>query len=361
MTTPDANAAIDVIVNCHNYGRFLTEAVDSARRQEGVAVHVIVVDDGSTDETPRVVAALGDEVTAVRTENRGQAAALNTGFALSTAPLVMFLDADDALLPGALARAVVELTATPGAAKAQWAMALAGADLTPSGVVVPAAHVPMPSGDVRDAQRRYGFDLSWAATSGNLFPRATLKALLPIPERQFPIGADWYLQHLSPLLGPVVSLREPGTLRRVHGANAYEQSADAAIDLRHIRRSIVWTERTTAAMRAFSADRGDTAYKGPRAVSSAADRAISVRLDRHRHPIGGDGRLRVLRDGLQAAAGRDDCAPLMRLAFAGWFCAMTVVPRPLARTLARWWLFPEQRRALNRLLGRLHRRAGERP
>jgi len=352
-------AEIDVIINCHNYGRFLTDAVDSARLQQGVSVNVIVVDDGSTDETPEVVAALGDAIRSIRTENRGQGAALNTGFAISNAPLVMFLDADDALLPGALARAVAGLDGIPGAVKAQWAMVMTGADLTPSGAVVPAAHVPMPSGDVRAAERRYGFDLSWAATSGNLFPRSTLEALLPIPESHFPIGADWYLQHLSALLGPVVSLREPGTLRRVHGQNAYEQSADAAIDLRHIRRSIVWTERTTRAMRAFLAARGDHSYKGPRAVSSAADRTISLRLDRRRHPIAGDGRLRVLRDGLRAAVGRDDCAPVMRVAFAGWFCAMAVVPRPLARTLARWWLFPEQRRGLNRLLGRLHRHRPE--
>lgn len=351
-----AGAEIDVIVNCHNYGRFLPDAVRSAQRQDGVSVNVIVVDDGSTDETPQVLAALGEEITAIRTDNNGQAAALNTGFQASTAPLVMFLDADDALLPGALARAAAALADIPGAVKAQWAMVLTGADLTPSGAVVPAAHVPMPAGDVRDAERRYGFDLAWAATSGNLFPRATLEALLPIPAEQFPIGADWYLQHLSALLGPVVSLREPGTLRRVHGKNAYEQSADAVIDLRHIRHSVIWTERTTEAMRTFLAAQGEQGYMGPHAVSSAANRAISLRLDRDRHPLSGDGRLRVLRDGLHAAAGRDDCAPLLRLAFAGWFCAMTLAPRPLAATLARWWLFPEQRRGLNRLLRRLHRR-----
>jgi glycosyltransferase involved in cell wall biosynthesis len=94
-------ANITVVVACFNYGRFLPEAVASAR---GQGADVIVVDDGSTDAaTQGVLDRLAADVDVVRQENQGVCAARNAGLARARTPYVLALDADDRLAPGALA------------------------------------------------------------------------------------------------------------------------------------------------------------------------------------------------------------------------------------------------------------------
>ncbi len=103
-TSPAASAgapAASVVIICYNYGRFLAEAIESALGQTLGGVEVVVVDDGSTDDTP-AVAARFPSVRYVRQVNQGMAAARNTGIAASRGTYVAFLDADDRLLPDAV-------------------------------------------------------------------------------------------------------------------------------------------------------------------------------------------------------------------------------------------------------------------
>jgi glycosyltransferase involved in cell wall biosynthesis len=94
---------VTVVIPCFNYGRFVPEATDSLRRQEGGPPSILVVDDGSTDsETQAILAALPDDVHVLRQVNAGLAAARNAGFRSATTPLLVALDADDLLPPGAL-------------------------------------------------------------------------------------------------------------------------------------------------------------------------------------------------------------------------------------------------------------------
>lgn len=350
---------VDVIITSYNYARFLGAAIDSALGQTHPDVGVIVVDDGSTDSSPQVIAAYGDRITAILKENGGQASAFNAGFAAAQGELVVFLDSDDLLGAGAVARAVAALERQPDAAKIQWRMELAGADGEPTGTVVPPPHMPLPSGDMRAAELAHPFDIPWMATSGNAFPVATLARLLPMPEPDYRVNADWYLQHLTPLLGPIVSLPEIGALRRVHGDNAYEQAAADDLDLAHVRETIRAAAATATAIEAFADELRLPRAPGPLlSVSDIANRMISLRLDPARHPIPGDDRRGLLARGVRAARRREDVHPAMRAAFAAWFAAMAVAPRGASRQLGQWFLFPEQRGGLNRLLGHLHRGSG---
>ncbi len=99
---------VSVVVTCYNYGRFLAGAVESALNQTYRNLDIVVVDDGSTDDTPVVMQRFADNprVRYIRQENRGQAAAKNTGIRESNGPLVAFLDADDAWEPEKIARQV---------------------------------------------------------------------------------------------------------------------------------------------------------------------------------------------------------------------------------------------------------------
>jgi glycosyltransferase involved in cell wall biosynthesis len=90
---------VTVVITCFNYGRYLSEAVDSARAQ----ARVIVVDDGSTDAaTAEALDRLPEDVEVLRQENAGVAAARNAGLAQAQTPYVMCLDADDRIADGAI-------------------------------------------------------------------------------------------------------------------------------------------------------------------------------------------------------------------------------------------------------------------
>jgi glycosyltransferase involved in cell wall biosynthesis len=106
-------ATVSVVIPVFNMGRLLPEAVASVEAQELPGVEIIVVDDGSTDDTPEVIAALGDRVVAVRQANRGPAAARNAGIARASAELLAFLDADDLWPAGKLATQVGRLEREP--------------------------------------------------------------------------------------------------------------------------------------------------------------------------------------------------------------------------------------------------------
>lgn len=97
----EACPLISVIIPCYNHGSYLPEALASIRRQDYPALEIIVVDDGSTDDT-RAVARRYPEVAYLYQANQGPSAARNAGIARSTGQYLVFLDADDWLLPHAL-------------------------------------------------------------------------------------------------------------------------------------------------------------------------------------------------------------------------------------------------------------------
>lgn len=86
---------IAVVIPVYNYARFVGDAIRSAEAQSLRPAEIIVVDDGSTDDTPAVLAACGDRIRLVRQPNAGLSAARNKGLFLTDQPWVAFLDADD--------------------------------------------------------------------------------------------------------------------------------------------------------------------------------------------------------------------------------------------------------------------------
>ncbi len=348
MTAP---LSVDIVVTSHNYARFLPAAIDSALAQTHPSVCVLVVDDGSTDDSPAIIAGYGDRVHAIIKPNGGQASGFNAALADCRGDAVVFLDADDELEPEAAARAAGELGADPSLAKVQWRMSAIDAEGRRTGVTLPPVGLGLPQGDQRRAELAFAFDLTWMATSGNAFPRWALERILPMPEAPYRVNADWYLQHLTPLLGPVRSLDEPLSRRRFHGDNAYGSDA-ATLDLEQLRTTITTAATTRVQIERLADELGLTRRSGPiLAVSDQANRLISLRLGRALHPVAGDTRLRLVRGGLRAARRRFDVSRGLRAAFAAWFLAMAIAPRRLAERLATWFMFPERRPALRRGAG----------
>lgn len=346
---------VDIVISNFNYGRFLGAALESACGQTHPAVSVIAVDDGSSDDSRDVLAGFRDRAKVVLGRHGGQAAALNAGLRHCRGDLVIFLDADDVLLPDAAARAAAAFAADPAVVKVQWRMRVIDADGRATGELKPAPHLPLPQGDLRAAELAYPFDLPWLPTSANAFRLSRLRRILPIPEAAYPVcGADWHLLHLATLLGPVVSLDQVGTSYRVHGANNYEPAA-AVVDLPHLRQTIGFAATTSAALLALAAELGLAHPARILSVSDLANRLISLRLAPDSHPLAADTVGSLLRDAAGAIHRRADAAAPLKALFAAWFAAMAVAPPPLARRLAAAMLFPALRPRLNSLLGRLQR------
>jgi glycosyltransferase involved in cell wall biosynthesis len=116
-SSPGKRPHVTVVVPTYNYGHFLAECAGSVLTQRDVDVSLLVIDDCSSDDTPRVTAELAasdPRVSVIRNErNRGFIASINVGFERLESEYVVKLDADDLLTPGSLARATALLEAHP--------------------------------------------------------------------------------------------------------------------------------------------------------------------------------------------------------------------------------------------------------
>jgi glycosyltransferase involved in cell wall biosynthesis len=110
-----ASEKVTIIIPCYNQARYLSESIESALGQTHRDLEVIVVDDGSTDATAKV-AGRYERVRLLRQFNQGQAVARNCGLAAARGDYVVFLDADDRLLPHALKAGLQCLARSPEAA-----------------------------------------------------------------------------------------------------------------------------------------------------------------------------------------------------------------------------------------------------
>jgi glycosyltransferase involved in cell wall biosynthesis len=115
VTLPASRSSplVSVVIPSYNYGAFVTDAVDSALGQTYPSVEIIVVDDGSEDDTAARIARYGDRVRYHHQQNQGLSAARNLGIRLANGEWVAFLDADDIWHPQKLQLQVAALCANP--------------------------------------------------------------------------------------------------------------------------------------------------------------------------------------------------------------------------------------------------------
>ena len=104
---------VSVVVPCYNAAKFLPDAIASVRAQDYAPIEIIVVDDGSTDDTPQVAAALGAGIRYLRQDNAGPASARNHGLHEARGEFIGFADADDQWPEGKLELQVGRLLAEP--------------------------------------------------------------------------------------------------------------------------------------------------------------------------------------------------------------------------------------------------------
>lgn len=354
MNPRPTDLMVDIVIDNYNYGAFLAGAIESACAQTHERVNVIVVDDGSTDGSRELLSAYENRVEVVLKENGGQASALNAGFERCHGDVVIVLDADDLLHPAAAARAAAAFAADPSLVKVQQRMDTIDAGGRSTGAIKPPDRLPMPEGDVRQEELAFPFDLTWLAMSGNAFRAEALRRILPIPEPPYRICADWYLVHMTALLGTVASLQDVGASYRVHGSNNYEQQT-ARLDLDHVRQTVGLASSTIRELERLADEIGLDRPARIISLWDLANRLISLRLDPRNHPIADDSRVGIVREAIRGVRRRTDSSATKKLLFVAWFAIAATAPGRWVPRVAEAFFFPERRPAFNGLPGRQRR------
>ncbi|MEO8202480.1 MAG: glycosyltransferase family A protein [Betaproteobacteria bacterium] len=159
---------VSIVIPAFNAGRHLAETVQSALAQSFTSCEIIVIDDGSSDDTPAILHALGGQVRSERQQNSGASSARNRGTELSRGRFIQYLDADDLLLPDAVGRRVAALEAAAAdVAYSDWQRIEEQAD----GSFLPGEVVARSIQDVHEDAEIATFTSFWAPPAALLYRR----------------------------------------------------------------------------------------------------------------------------------------------------------------------------------------------
>jgi len=214
------SSLLTILINNYNYGRFLRDAVDSALNQSYSNTEVIVVDDGSTDDSRQIITSYGSRIIPVTKQNGGQASAFNAGFAASHGEWILFLDSDDKLAPQRAEKLVSHARRVPVAGCIAHNLDYCDAENRP---IEFADRISYENCELTDQRKniRKGRPNVWLpATSGLAFRRDVLSKILPMPE-DITITADNYIKFAVLSLAPVLLIDERLAVQRLHNSNRY--------------------------------------------------------------------------------------------------------------------------------------------
>jgi GT2 family glycosyltransferase len=226
---------VSVLIDTYNHERFIEQAIVSVLEQDYPPGEreVVVVDDGSLDNTPAIVRKFLPSVRYLRKNNGGQAAAFNTAVPELRGEIVAFLDGDDWWAPTKLGEVVKALLQNPD-------VGLVGHGITevyPDGrqrtEVI--KEIPRFRANSLEGARAFRLRKSFLGTSRMTARRELLQRVLPVPE-DLTIEADEYLFTLAALLADVLILPEALTYYRIHGANLFQGSGLTESGLRRKQR-----------------------------------------------------------------------------------------------------------------------------
>lgn len=206
---------LSIVVSSYNYGAYLRQAIDSALDQIWNRLQVIVVDDGSTDDSREIIESYGDRIQTLYQQNQGQIAACAAGLQLCRHDVVIFLDSDDFLWSHAAADIMAAWT--PEAVKVQYALQAIGSDGKLVHTVFPKYPHGLTPSTIRAELLRAGFYPA-TTTSGTAFNRHFLSKVMPIPS-EYECDIDDALNVAAPLHGDVITLRKALGCYRVHDRN----------------------------------------------------------------------------------------------------------------------------------------------
>jgi glycosyltransferase involved in cell wall biosynthesis len=331
---------ISIIINNYNYGRFVRQAIESGLAQTYTKVEVIVVDDGSTDNSRAIIAAFDGRITSILKENGGQASALNAGYKASKGDLVLFLDSDDALSPKAIERVV---------AAWDWSFAKLHFPLETIGIQGESKNRLFPdkkldSGNVLTRLLMEG-DYCSPPTSGNVFSRVFLSNIMPMPEPEWRECADCYLVANAPFFGDIGVINDPLGVYRLHGSSITAFVADGRLRSESLQKRLNSDLRKQRLLNKLSAAYGEEA-KANSVLSTYTHlkvRLASLKMFPEAHPFQSDRLWSTLLKMTQTTYSCKSISPATRAALCAWGLAIAALPKLLAEQLIIIGLSPYSR------------------
>ncbi len=218
---------VSILINNYNYGQFLSTAIDSVLDQAYKNIEIIVVDDGSTDNSREIINSYGEKIIAVLKKNGGQASAFNAGFVKSKGNIICFLDADDLFFPNKISE-VVKAFATYQ--KSGWCFHPVKIFNKTEKYNLNNNRMPEDSSYLSEynlchkmQQGKLGNPLPFSipATSGMCFSRYLIEKLLPMPEAEKIILNDSYLKFAAMGISQGIALDMELAGQRIHDSNAF--------------------------------------------------------------------------------------------------------------------------------------------
>lgn len=211
---------VSIIISNYNYARYLTAAVDSVFQQTYQDFEVIIVDDGSTDNSCEVITKIQqkytDKIRVIFQANQGQGGAFNAGFAASTGNIISFLDADDVWHPDKLERIVAEFQ-NPEIAGVMHQLVNIDAD----GNSIDSEQnqfITLPD-DLGGLIAKTGNAWFFPPTSALSYRRESLALVFPIDTVKWRIWADGCIIYCASFTGKVKTISQVLGGYRIHGAN----------------------------------------------------------------------------------------------------------------------------------------------
>ncbi len=336
MTT--GKLGLSVVVSSYNYGRYLRAAIDSALAQQSDRLQVIVVDDGSTDDSIDIIKSYGARIEALFQKNQGQVLSCTAGLKLCRHEIIIFLDSDDRLEPFA-AEEIMALW-TPETVKVQYVQqAINGEGALVNTIFPKYPHRLTPAAIKAELLRASVYPAT--TTSGTAFSRMFLTEVMPIPA-SYRCHIDDALNVVAPLYGDVQTLRKTLGQYRVHDRNVTDH--DKLTAERFESYAYEYRERAR-----YLADQcGRLGYDLPDNVVEndlaywEALLAVAVLKPTPRLPL--------LMPALRACFS-SILDPGQRMTHAAWAVVLALAPRPLARRfLAERFIFNRRSRLTEMLL-----------
>ncbi|MGJ3243039.1 MAG: glycosyltransferase family 2 protein [Opitutales bacterium] len=206
---------LSIVINNYNYAHFLGQAIESAIALEWSPKEVIVVDDGSTDNSKNVILNFRDKIKYAFKENGGQASAFNKGFELATGDYVWFLDADDYIRPDSVRHLIKALSSSPEICHFNFSTIRSDGSLIKN-----KAANKFPSNYVDEKCISSTLKSWYPPTSANVFKMKLLQKIFPIPN-VWRISADTFLILNSRMEGEYCFYNEAIVAYRIHEQNNF--------------------------------------------------------------------------------------------------------------------------------------------
>lgn len=220
---------VSILIINYNYDRYLSESIECCLNQSYNDIEVIVVDDGSTDNSRKVIENYSNSIKAIYQDNSGMMEAVNRGFAASNGDIIIILDADDFLYPNTVSRIVQEWRS--GISKIHYRLHRVDADGNIIGQT-PNVDKKLNQGEVWKLIAEKG-SYNTPPTSGNAFSRKVFERFFPVKDAKIAntgsyfdrIPTDAYLKKRIPFFGRVVAIDEPLAAYRIHSQNSGANSS----------------------------------------------------------------------------------------------------------------------------------------